>query len=262
MSERTEHMPGTPSWVDHSSPFPSAAAEFYSSLLGWKTKDAMPPDSGGEYHMARVRGKDVAALSSQADEGAPTTWNTYISVASADEAAAKALTAGGKTLTDPFDVFDAGRMAVMLDSAGAMIMVWEPKRMIGAELVNEPGALCWTELVTDDVEAAGAFYGEVFGWTTSTMATNGADYTLWHLAEGEPPIGGMTAISPDRHPPDIAPHWSICFAVADTDATAARCAELDGTVAVEPFDTDQGRTAILVDPQDAGFAVIALTNPG
>ena len=59
-------------------------------------------------------------------------------------------------------------------------MVWEPRESIGAELVNEPGTLSWNELTTDDVEGSKRFYGEVFGWGTSTMEFAGGEYTIWY----------------------------------------------------------------------------------
>ena len=49
---------------------------------------------------------------------------------------------------------DAGRMAVLQDPTGAVFQVWEPKRHIGAKILDEPGALCWTEL--DDARHEGA----------------------------------------------------------------------------------------------------------
>ena len=64
MSERTEYAAGTPSWVDQASPDPGASAGFYSDLFGWETEDVMPEGSDGEYHMATLRGKRVAALGS------------------------------------------------------------------------------------------------------------------------------------------------------------------------------------------------------
>ena len=38
----------------------------------------MPPDSPGKYFMARIRGRDVAAISSQHGAGSTPSWNTYI----------------------------------------------------------------------------------------------------------------------------------------------------------------------------------------
>ena len=49
--------------------------------------------------------------------------------------------------------------------------------------------------------------------------------------------------------------WDIDFWVDDTDATAARAAELGGTVLAGPFDMPIGRRAVLADPQGATFSI-------
>ena len=38
MSERTSYEPGTPSWVDLSTPDPAAAKRFYGELFGWEAR--------------------------------------------------------------------------------------------------------------------------------------------------------------------------------------------------------------------------------
>ena len=42
MPEVSEHTPGTPSWVDLSSPDPDAAARFYEGLFGWQATETGP----------------------------------------------------------------------------------------------------------------------------------------------------------------------------------------------------------------------------
>ena len=142
MPERDGYIAGVPCWVDTSQPDPDAAAAFYRDLFGWEFEDAMPAGSEGRYLIARLRGGDVAAVSSQ-PEGAPpqATWNTYIWVDDADEAAAKAREAGGSVLSEPFEVMDAGRMAVLADPEGAAFSVWQARAHRGARIVNEPGSL-------------------------------------------------------------------------------------------------------------------------
>jgi predicted enzyme related to lactoylglutathione lyase len=98
MSERTEYAPGTPSWADNASAEPAKAAEFYSQLFGWQTVDRMPPEADGEYHVASLRGKDVAALGSQPMEGVPAVWNTYVTVDDVEETAEKVKDAGGTVI--------------------------------------------------------------------------------------------------------------------------------------------------------------------
>src|SRR4051794_3594395 len=146
MSERTEYKPGTPSWVDNASPDPGAAAEFYSGLFGWETENVMPADAPGDYYMARLRGKNVAALGSQPMEGVPPVWNTYVTVTDPDETASAVKAAGGNVIMEPFDVMEAGRMGVFADPAGAVFMAWKPNQNIGSEIVNEAGAFSWSEL--------------------------------------------------------------------------------------------------------------------
>ena len=51
-----------------------------------------------------------------------------------------------------------------LEFGDAMVML--AGVFLGAEILNEPGALCWTELTTPDVPAAKSFYSDVLGWET------------------------------------------------------------------------------------------------
>jgi predicted enzyme related to lactoylglutathione lyase len=260
MTERDSYEHGTPSWVDHSSADPEGAARFYGELFGWEAEDVMPPGSDGRYYMARLRGRDVAAISGQMSPGPPT-WTSYITVDDADAAAARVPGAGGAIYSEPFDVFDAGRMAALADPAGAPFCIWQAGRHPGAGLVNEPGTLAWNELTTRDPDGAKRFYGALFGWRASAMDFGGADYTIWHLAgEGEPEprtgVGGMMPMVGEQWPADLPSHWMVYFAVADTDSSSSRSEALGGTVAVAPFDSPAGRIAVLNDPLGAVFSVI------
>src|SRR5436305_5370988 len=142
MLERDGYIPGVPCWIDTTQADPESAVAFYRGLFGWELEDAMPPDAPGRYFMARLRGGDVAAISSQ-PEGAPAAaaWNTYIWVENADETAAKVRAEGGRVLTEPFDVPEAGRMAICADPEGAAFRLWQAGRHKGARIVNEPGSL-------------------------------------------------------------------------------------------------------------------------
>src|SRR4051812_5508068 len=140
--ERDGYLPGVPCWVDTTQPDPEAAVAFYGGLFGWEFEDVMPPGAPGRYFIGRLRGGDVAAISSR-PEGAPpaAVWNTYIWVEDADDAAKKVWATGGTVLTEPFDVMDAGRMAIVADPEGAAFCLWQAKAHKGARIVNEPGSL-------------------------------------------------------------------------------------------------------------------------
>jgi predicted enzyme related to lactoylglutathione lyase len=273
MPERDRYIPGVPCWVDTSQPDPEAATKFYSGLFGWELADTMPADSSGRYFIAQLNGKAVAAVGSQ-PEGAPpaATWNTYISVASADETAAKVRDAGGSIVGEPFDVMDAGRMAVCIDPEGASFCVWEARTMPGAQLVNEHGTVNFNGLNTRDSGAAKRFYGSVFGWQTLELGGGAEMWTLDgygdHLEEIQPgtkqavsDVGGpegfadvVASLNPiGDEKPDTPAHWSVTFAVDDADAIAASATELGGRVVVPPFDAPWVRTTVLADPEGATF---------
>jgi predicted enzyme related to lactoylglutathione lyase len=272
MPERDGYIPGVPCWIDTSQPDPEAAVDFYSGLFGWDFQDVMPPDSPGKYFIARIRGRDVAAVGS-IPEGAPPQpmWNTYIWVDSADDAATKARDAGGSVAMEPFDVMDAGRMAVCLDPEGAAFCVWQANQNKGAQIVNEPGTLVFNGLNTRDVEAAKRFYGAVFGWETLSLGAG----EMWtrpgygdHLEESNPDLrkqmaeGGappgfedvVAAINPIRDDEaDMPANWSVTFSVDDADATAEKATELGGSVVAPPMDAPWVRMTVLADPQGATF---------
>jgi hypothetical protein len=273
MPERAGYPAGVPCWVDTSQPDPAAAAAFYAGLFGWEVEDVMPPDAPGEYLMARIGGGDVAAISSIPDGGLPmAAWNTYVAVDSADDAVARVEAAGGQVLAEPFDVMDAGRMAVLADPEGAVFSVWQAKQTSGAQVVNEHGSLNFNGLNTRDVAGAKAFYGSVLGWTTMDLGGGTEMWTLPgygdHLEADNPGLreqlaamGGpsgfedvVAAINPiPADQPDTPPHWSVTFATDDVDATVATAVELGGTVVVPPFDAPWVRMAVLADPQGALF---------
>jgi uncharacterized protein len=273
MPERDGYIPGVPCWVDTSQPDPEAAVDFYRGLFGWDFEDVMPPGSEGKYFIARLRGGEVAAVGS-IPENAPQMpmWNTYVWVESADQTASKALDAGGKALMEPFDVMDAGRMAVLADPEGAMFCVWQAKENKGARIVNEPGSLNFNGLHTRDVEGAKSFYGSVFGWQTLTLEGGAQMWTLpgygdyleqsnpdlrKQMAEAGAPAGFEDVVAsinpiPDDQP-DAAPRWSVTFAVDDADATAAKATDLGGKAVVPPFDAPWVRMTVIADPQGATF---------
>jgi predicted enzyme related to lactoylglutathione lyase len=263
LSERTEYAPGTPSWVDVAAPDPSAAADFYSAIFGWEVHEAGDPEETGGYRMATLRDKFVAGIAPVQGEGQPPSWTTYVSTDDADVTAAKVKEAGGTVFAEPFDVMDAGRMAVFADPEGAVFAVWQPNQHPGAQLVSETGAFGWNELSTRDPEGAKAFYGAVFGWRGEKFdMEDGPDYVTWHLGDdGEGGIGGMIDMRGNMLD-EIPPHWMVYFNVDDTDATIDQVKERGGNVAYGPTEIPNvGRFAILSDPQGAHFAVIKVQPP-
>jgi len=250
-----EYASGTPSWVELSSPDPDASAAFYREVLGWDATEPGPAETGG-YRMFQSAGNNVAGLMGHMQEGQPTAWMSYVSVADAEETSRKVKDAGGTVIVEPMDVTDLGRMAVFADPTGAAFGVWQPKSFPGADLVNEPVSLTWNEIQTPDIATDKAFYSSVFGWDAGRPQFEGAPdtYTVWQL-DGHN-VCGMMEMVEGMFPPGTPPHWSVCFAVADADATIAKAREHGGIVAVEPVDMPIGRFAAIVDPQGAAFTIM------
>jgi hypothetical protein len=261
MPERSEYKHGTFSWIDLGTTDAAAAKKFYGALFGW-TFDDQPAGPGMTYSMCKLGGRDAAALYTmdKAMQGVPPHWASYITVDNVDARTKKAGQNGGKVLKDAFDVMDVGRMSVIQDPTGAIVNFWQPKKHPGAGVVNEPGALTWNELFTDNVDAAGKFYVQTIGWKTEAvdMGPMGT-YTLFQRAgeDKEGNAAGMMKLSPDMK--GVPPHWLAYFAVADCDASAKKVGELGGKVVVPPTDIPNiGRFAIAQDPQGATFALFKM----
>ena len=245
MGERTSYAPGTFSWAELATSDADGAKSFYTSVFGWSYDDNEIP-GGGVYSMALRDGGQVGALFASEQ---PPHWNCYVTVESADDAAARAGEVGGTVVATPFDVMDAGRMAVVADPAGAALCVWEPRRTIGATLVNTPGALTWNDLVTPDPDAAAQFYGALFGWTAEEIPDAGG-YRV--IRNGERANGGIMPLAEGTETP---PSWMPYFGHEDVERLLGEVEGLGGRVYNGPVHMPQGTIAVVGDPQGAVFAV-------
>ncbi len=254
MPEVSHHKEGMPCWVDLSAGDDDAAREFYGALFGWRD-ESMSIDPDLCYHIAQIRGLDVAAIYQQSEQekmmGLPSHWRTYFAVASADETADSVRQAGGKVLLEPFDVADAGRMAVFQDPLGAVFAVWQTHERIGFRVRDEPGAVTWNVLITKHLARATAFYSTVLGFSEVKLSGT-VEYTL--LALNGEYVAGIMQITPEMG--EVRSSWIVTFMVADVDASARLAESLGAKVVVSPKDIrGVGRFAVLKDPQGAVFEI-------
>jgi hypothetical protein len=245
MGTRTEHAPGTFSWVDLTTSDSEAARSFYGGLLGWEYDDNEIP-GGGIYSICRVGGESVAAIAPSTDKFPPH-WNSYVTVASADDSTARAADLGATVIEQPFDVMEAGRMSVIQDPTGAALCLWQPGESIGATRVNDPGCLTWNELHSPDPGAALEFLTALFGWGAEEMEGGGPAYTV--IQVGGRGNGGVTAAQQGE-----PPHWIPYFTVENRDESADRAGELGGRSYVR-LEMAQGKIAFLSDPQGSPFGI-------
>ena len=254
MANVDKHAPGAFCWIELSTSDQDGAKHFYSSLFGWTISD-MPMGPNDFYTIFRIDGKDAAAAATlrpeQVSQGLPPHWLIYMAANSADETAERAAHAGGTVMAPPFDVFNAGRMAVVQDPTGAMFSIWQANMNTGIGIAGVDGSLCWADLSTPDADRAKQFYSDVFGWNISTE-NDPSGYL--HIKNGEEFIGG---IQPAAHRnPNAPPHWLAYFLVSDCNAFAARAKELGAQLLVEPMSMEKvGRMSVMADPQGAVFAI-------
>lgn len=244
------HEDGDPAWVELNTADPEVSTRFYGQLFGWTFADGF----GGQQQsqLALLGGRPVAAITTTPQRGA---WTTYVHVTDADKAVEKIVTAGGSALAGPHTCGSAGRSAVFADHAGTRFGVWEAGEHKGSAVAGGPGSYFGGELITDDVQASGLFYGQVFGWTLGEPygPLNRRDWQLGgrHISVLLP--------RPSAMPTEIPPYWDVYFTVADTAQTADAAVRLGAAVLMPATETEHGAIAVFADPTGAVFSVVSPT---
>lgn len=262
------YPPGVTSWVDTEQADVDAALAFYGGLFGWDFEDVLPPGAPDRYVIARLGGRDVAAIGrAGADRPAGTSdWHTYVATDDVDASTRRCAALGAVVLAEPVDAGPGGRTATLRDPEGAEFRLWQARRRLGAQLTNTPGSWNFSDLHTADVAAATAFYNRAFGWLVSDLGYGPAIRVPGygdHLESTVDPdirarqafapegfedvIGGLVSLAPGQ-----SPHWHVTFTVADRDVTAATAERLGATV-LERHESPWTRDATIRDPQGAVF---------
>lgn len=247
------YTPGTPCWVDLTTPDVEGAIAFYGALHGWTAREVMD----GAYWYLEHEGAVVAGLSplndAQREAGMPPAWSMYVRVDDAAEAIAQAESLGGRATFGPQAIADVGTMAAVSDPQGGVTLLWEPGTFAGAEVVNEVGAWCWDDLQTTDPATAAPFYEGLFGWSVSEIPGTGGSYMS--IAHEDRAIAGLMRAQRGIQ----QPYWTVYIGVDDVDAALQRSADAGGRVIVEPMSVPSGRFAVGLDPQGAVFCVLEST---
>jgi uncharacterized protein len=239
-------------WHDNITTDAEAAKSFYTRLFGWELE--VMNVGGTDYPMIKSGGRSHGGFG-PAQGGAPPHWLGHVLVEDVDATAAKARSGGGRVLTEPFDIPEIGRMAVIADPEGASLSAFQASGE--ADSPPAEGVFVWDELMTRDVEDAKRFYGDVFGWTSKDMDMGAiGTYTLFKRA-GDADVGGLMR-APEGL--DAPPNWLVYIATDDVDETVARATELGGSERQAAMDIPTvGRVAVLGDPVGAVFAAFKPT---
>ena len=115
---------------------------------------------------------------------------------------------------------------------------------------NIQGRFFWQELLCADPAAVTAFYGRVLGWRAQPAAS---DPSYMTFASRSGPVGG--AMAPGAEQKDAPSHWLAYIGAEDVDATLAAAVRLGAKLVQPAADIEQGRYAVLADPQGASFGI-------
>ena len=225
------------------------ARRFYTEVLPW-TVEEVAMGGGEPYPMIKAGEVPVGGFATPPKAGIPPHWVGYLAVADVAATAKKALSAGGESLMDAFDIPEVGRAQPLADPQGGVLFSF---RAAGADQSPAEGAgsFHWNELWADDPAAAVAYYKKAFGFASETMDMPTGAYHL--LKAGDVPVAGIMK-KPD---PGVSPHWLPYVHVDDVDAAVKRARAHGGELLGELTDVPGvGRIAIIRDPLGARLGLI------
>lgn len=118
------------------------------------------------------------------------------------------------------------------------------------------GSFVWHDLITDDINKAQDFYGQLFGWEfVNTSRPNGADYTL--IKNHGHYIAGMLQLDDPADGGDYS-RWLGYISVSDIDTALSTVGGRKGSIVVpNQAIAGIGQAAAIVDPQGAVVGLIA-----
>ncbi|HKQ24854.1 MAG TPA: VOC family protein [Burkholderiales bacterium] len=120
------------------------------------------------------------------------------------------------------------------------------------------GKLVWADLVTPDPDAARRFYGELFGWTFTSVGSGKGAYALAHL-DGTA-IAGIVGRANDAGERSRS-RWIPFMSVRDVSATERAVSHAGGKALVATRTIPaRGTLALFADPEGAVFGALDSTS--
>ena len=114
-------LPGRCSWNELVTSDQKAALPFYSSLLGWTSKEAMPMGEMGDYTFIDCGDVRLGAMMDRASPEQPLKWTFYFAIPDVDAAVDKVKAHGGTVIMGPMDVPGGQRIILAVDPQGASV---------------------------------------------------------------------------------------------------------------------------------------------
>lgn len=247
-------------WCELMTSDAKAAEAFYRDVVGWTADETgVAGIAYTTFKAAGVPAAGLMALSAEMrDAGAIPGWLGYVHADDVDATAARLTGLGGIVHRPAEDIPGIGRFAVVAAPDGAVFALFRPDGDDGPpRSAMTPGHVGWNELMAGEMEAAFAFYAELFGWVRTEAIDMGpmGTYQLFAVRDGEQAIGGMMT-RPAEMP---ACFWLYYFNVEALDSAIERVAAGGGTLLNGPMEVPGGAwIGQFLDPQGAMFALVAM----
>lgn len=245
------HLAGKFVWYDLLSDNVIAAKKFYGELFGWEFEGE--PKADAKYTMIKHNGTPIGGIVYVEDLGQVngSQWLSYISVENVDSAVELIQKSNGKVFRDPFDFPDRGRVSVVSDPQGALLVLIRAQG--GDPTDKEPvsNEWLWTELFTRDLDAAASFYGKLVGYEAEAF-DSGVNIPYYVFRKRDRAEAGMLRIPWEN----VKPNWLPYIKVDDPAAVVKKAKSLGGTVIVAPAENiRKGSVALIADPTGGVVAV-------
>ena len=257
MPEVKQHPLHTISFIDLVTTNPKASTKFYTQLLALKSKD-QNYNKVWSHALLHRQGKRIGIIRKLPDSlksrEIPSMWVPYISVADVNKTVARVKDLKGNVLQEPTTIRGFAQLAIVSDPEGAVLTVWKPESKMGFDLINEPGAYCWSELYFNDRDREIGFYTDLFGWKTKTMKMpNNVDYITFLKDDIE--VAGAMKIQEDWG--KVPPNWMVYLTVENIKVAAERVDVLKGHIEMGPIEAgDMGWFALVKDPHETYFNIM------
>lgn len=115
-------------WLDLAASDADSAKSFYRALFGWTSHEQ--PANGGSFTRLRLSDQDIGSIyqlrQTLLERGMSSHWTPYVRVSNVTDIVRRAKALGGTVVVQPFVVSGIARIALILDSVGALVGLWEP----------------------------------------------------------------------------------------------------------------------------------------
>jgi predicted enzyme related to lactoylglutathione lyase len=243
----TEHAAGMPCWIDvnvETREQREGLIAFYSALFGW-TFDEGAAETGF-YSIAYHEGQPVLGIGQ--GPGGAGNMVTYFSTPDIALSLKRVKARAGQLVMGPMQIMDSGTMALVMDCTGAMHGLWQPTTFAGFGVMYEPSSPGWFDHVSENTEAASAYYLDILANETDLHVEGDMEI----LRRGEQWFASLSKEDCSV----IPPHWTPIFVVDSLDRFRNEVRKLGGNIIVEEMRVPGSAISVFQEPVMGSYLTV------